>query len=101
MPRLVKKSAHAPVTVGDKNICMCGLSKNQPFCDKSHLTTVGEDDKKLYWYENGKREEVSEEDSECTGECCGGGCGDGCGEGCGDECGGEGCCQNKKSKATE
>jgi len=71
MPRLVKKTAHAPAMVGDKAICMCGLSQNQPFCDKSHLQTIGEDDKKLYWYENGKREEVSEEEGECCGGCCG------------------------------
>jgi hypothetical protein len=54
---------------------MCGLSSNQPFCDGSHVKTIGEDDKKLYWYESGKREEVSEEDGECCegGSCCGGG----------------------------
>ena len=50
MPRLVQKTAHGPVMVGDKAICMCGLSKNQPFCDGSHLKTSDEDEKKLYWY---------------------------------------------------
>lgn len=76
MPRLVKKTAHGPLQVGDKDICMCGLSKNQPFCDKSHLQTLGEDEKKLYWYENGKREEITqEEDDCCEGGCCGGNCG--------------------------
>jgi CDGSH-type Zn-finger protein len=51
---------------------MCGLSKNQPFCDGSHLKTVGEDEKKLYRYdETGKREEVSNEDENCCGgDCC-------------------------------
>lgn len=84
MPRLVKKSAHGPFAVGDKFICMCGLSKNQPFCDKSHLQTLNEDDTKLYYYENGKQE-IVEEDEECDceecqsgdksdKECCGGGC---------------------------
>lgn len=69
MPRLVKKTAHAPMQVGDKYVCMCGLSKNQPFCDKSHLKTIGEDDNKLYWYEDGEREEISQETDGCC-SCC-------------------------------
>lgn len=71
MPRLVNKSAHGPQQVGDKTICMCGLSKNQPFCDSSHLKTLDEDEKKLYWYgEDGKREEITtESDDECCGKC--------------------------------
>ena len=75
MPRLIKKTAHAPIKVGDKYICMCGLSKDQPFCDKSHLQTVGEDEKKLYWYNNGKREVITQEaDGCCEDGCCGGNC---------------------------
>lgn len=73
MPRLVKKTAQAPVLVGDKHICMCGLSKEQPFCDRSHLKTKDEEADKLYWYEGEAREEivaVADECHECSGNCC-------------------------------
>ncbi len=73
MPRLVQKTAHGPIMVGDKAICMCGLSKNQPFCDKSHLKTKDEEESKLYVYTEDGREEVTTGD-DCEGGCCGGSC---------------------------
>lgn len=72
MPRLVQKTAHGPVMVGDKAICMCGLSNNQPFCSGAHLKTIDENEKKLYWYNDKlEREEVTTETDECCGECSG------------------------------
>lgn len=97
MSRLVLKTAHGPKKVGDKFICMCGLSKNQPFCDTSHKKTLNEDDEKLYYYENGKQEEVDKLENEADDFCCCGECQcedegqdktDCCGGGhCGGECG--------------
>ena len=106
MPRLVKKTAHAPMVVGDVKICMCGLSENQPFCDKSHLKTLKEDETKLYWYEKGVAQEVATETDDCDCEeckeekdCCDGEeckCGDECEGACTGECSEEGCANCKK-----
>ena len=40
-------------------ICMCGLSKNQPYCDGSHKKVTDEEDGKTYEYDSeGHRREV-------------------------------------------
>ena len=81
MSRIVVKTAHAPheIKPSEKStfICMCGLSKNQPFCDQSHKKTLDEKEGEVYEYDkDGKRMECCEEgeDKEGEGGCCGGGC---------------------------
>lgn len=64
MTRLIKHEEKMPmeVKIGNESkwICMCGLSKNKPFCDGSHKQTESEEGGKLYKYTNMERTEVKE-----------------------------------------
>jgi len=55
MARTVTKTAKAPLEIKPQEksvwICMCGLSKNQPFCDGSHNAVQDEEDGKTYVYD--------------------------------------------------
>ena len=71
MARIAFFEKQEPVKVGEKMVCQCGLSKNFPFCDGSHLTTKDEEATKLYQYVNGEKMVIGEMKQE--GSCCSGG----------------------------
>lgn len=61
--RKVLKSDQGPLEIKPQEkpvwICMCGLSKNQPYCDGSHKPTRDEEAGKVYEYDaDGHRVEV-------------------------------------------
>jgi len=62
--RRVLKTANKPLEIKPQEksvwICMCGLSKNQPYCDGSHKKVANEEDGKTYEYDSeGHRREVA------------------------------------------
>lgn len=75
MARIVVKKDKGPKQVESGAwICMCGLSKNQPYCDGSHKKTLDEGDK-VYYYVEERRLTVKDIRTEEGGCKCGaGGC---------------------------
>jgi len=75
MSRIVEKTAKGPFELKPQKksvfICMCGLSKNQPFCDKSHLKVLDEKEGEIYEYdESGKKVNCCGGHDENEGGCC-------------------------------
>ena len=63
MTRIVKHEEKNPVEIKvggeSKWICMCGLSKNKPFCDGLHELCSDEENGKIYEYdEQGRQREI-------------------------------------------
>lgn len=63
MARKVIKALQEPFEIKPQSesvwICLCGLSKNQPFCDGTHKKTTAEAEGKVYEYdEQGHRKEI-------------------------------------------
>lgn len=55
MARKILKKDKGPLEIKPQKesvwVCMCGLSKNQPFCDGTHKKTTDESEGKVYEYD--------------------------------------------------
>ena len=65
MARIIKNENKGPLEIKPSSksiwICMCGLSKNQPFCDGSHKKTQDEKEGTVYKYNpDGTRKEIEQ-----------------------------------------
>ncbi|KKN41776.1 hypothetical protein LCGC14_0719840 [marine sediment metagenome] len=64
MTRVVISEESSPMEIkcGEESkwICMCGLSTNKPFCSGAHSQCQGEEEGKVYKYEDGKRIEIKD-----------------------------------------
>ncbi|MEK7190099.1 MAG: CDGSH iron-sulfur domain-containing protein, partial [Patescibacteria group bacterium] len=56
MARKIIKTAKGPFEIKPQKesvwICMCGLSKNQPFCDGAHKEVLDEPEDEIYEYDD-------------------------------------------------
>ncbi len=63
MARKILKTVKGPFEIKPQKesawICLCGLSKNQPFCDGAHKLCDNEEEGRIYEYdEQGRQKEI-------------------------------------------